>query len=253
MSFVTMTGKFTQTLIVIIMTILIGGCSTSGSVKNVQNNPTALAEERLQQESHKFVKKVATGSIFGAVIGAAAGAALGGVIYAASGRGEFIWQLAVAGAAAGAVIGGASAVYFDKKQKQYAKEEDRINSMIADVKKDNSDLVEYQATVHEYISSSKEKIAYIKQQYRNKSGEIKSAQKELEKFYESQKLIAGAVQFMREKKKAYAQAVAMQNKISGAQSTASLDDQISALEVNITHLEWDEKSLVSALAISPAG
>jgi len=255
MSFVTFKEIISKIIIVIAITILVVGCSTTGTVNNSQGNPTMSVDERLKQESNKFVKKVATGSIFGAVIGGAAGAALGAIIVAASGGrgGELIWQLAVAGAATGAIVGGASAVYFDEKQKQYAKEEDRINSMIADVKTDNEDLVAYLKTVDEYNSSSKEKIAYIRQQSKNTSGDIKSVKKELEKIQESQKLIAQAAQFMREKKKAYAEAVAMQNKISGTRSTASLDDQISELEVNITHLEWEEKSLVNALAITPAG
>ncbi len=245
--------KVTQVLVIIIIATLIVGCSASGTLKSDQVNPPTSAEARLQQESQKFVKKVATGSIFGAVVGGAAGATLGAVLSAASGRGEIIWQLAVAGAAAGAVIGGVSAIYFDEKQKQYAKEEDRINSMISDVKKDNLELLAYEKTVQEYISSSEVNIAYVKQQYKNKSAELKTVQEDLEKFHESQKLIAQTVKFMREKKKAYAEAVAMQNKISGARSTVSLDDQISDLEVNITHLEWQEKSLVSSLAISPAG
>jgi len=111
---------------------LLAGCADSGA-----NDPNLTPEQRrIRAQRAEQDRTVGGGAIAGAVVGGLLGALLGG-----NNRGG----AAAIGAVAGAAVGGAGGYYVAKRKQRYANENERLDSMAADVRVDNQQMAQYVA------------------------------------------------------------------------------------------------------------
>jgi uncharacterized protein YcfJ len=190
------------------------------------SDPLKASEQRLEEASSPFQKTVVEGAMIGAVIGGLLGVLAGGDRNSAA-----------KGAVVGAAIGGVSGYYVAKKQKHYASEEARIDSMIADVKATNADLEAYIAAVKDYVAKSTAKAKILKEQMQ----EDKITRDELDAQFariDKQRInMVASLESLKEKKDGYLHAVEEQKSVSGEKSVAELDGEIKALAKQIDTLE----------------
>lgn len=218
------------------LALILGGCSTMTSV-----GPLSESEQRLREQSKKYTT-MTQGALIGAVLGAAVGAAVG----------QDAGSAAI-GAAAGAALGATTGYYVAEKQKQYASEEERLTSMIADVSRENQDLTAYLTTVHKYVEESTRKIAEINGQYQNQQISRDHAKSQLTRIVENRQQIADAIASLKKKQEEYRIAAQKQKAVSGEQEVSKLAEQIKLLEQSIGNLEKDLDSLDAALEVSRVG
>lgn len=136
-----------------------GSAADSGANTRASNTTTELGltpeERRLRQQSQAFQKTVWQG----ALIGAGAGA-LWGLIQGDDTRGV------LTKAAIGGAVGGLAGLYVAEKQKEFANEEDQLDSMIADVRKSNAETEALIASARQVLAEDRRRLAAVERRYR---------------------------------------------------------------------------------------
>jgi uncharacterized protein YcfJ len=232
---------FRPVCVLLFVSLSLAGCQAPGSMGSASSEPLTAEEARLRQQNENFALTVAEGAVAGAALGALIGGLVGG------------WRGAAVGAGVGGLTGGATGAYVASKQREYANEEARIDSMVADVQQDNDNLRQYIATAEQVIEADKQKLAGIETQLAAKEITRTEAQQKLARIKDNGGVIEEAVENLRKKKGEYEVAAQETRQENPTANLSEMDRQIAMLEGNIEVLERDLDSLNEALAVSPVG
>ena len=228
---------------IIVSIFCLTGCETMPSSFGSLSTERELTEteKELHDQGDQFNKTVLQGAAVGAIAGALLGALLGGDS-----------QAAAIGAVTGAAAGAAGGYHVAKKQQHYATEEDRINSMIADVSKDNQKLVTYITTTKKYIAESNLRIEEIKKQHASALITEEEIKDHVARLKNNRSRIAKSIESLKESRDQYQYALDEQRSVSNITKVAQLDSEISMLESNINTMESELANLDSVINESPA-
>lgn len=224
--------------------VAVGGILLCVGCAAVGGGPETLTpdEQRLRQESAQLQRNMLQGGLVGA--------ALGGLVGAVAGR-DIV--SAAIGTGAGAIAGSLGGYYVAKRQQDYASEEARIDSMIADVRQDNSELEQYILTAQRVIATDKERIAELDRQYAANEVTLEEAQTQLEGVHKNRELIAETIAGLRSKQKDYQFALEQTQEDNPTADLSEMDQEVEQLKRQIALLEGDLDSLNDALAVSRIG
>mgnify|MGYP002635134328 CR=1 FL=1 len=227
-----------------VATLLVAGMSlsacvtTSGSTANL-----TPAEKRMRAQAEDFQNTVVQGVVVGAGIGLLA-ALLSGNKKNAAGY-----------AAAGAVVGGSAGYYVAKQKETYANEEARLDSMIADVRQDNSNLADMSADAKQVIAADMARIDRVEAQLA--AGQISQdqARQELARAEDNGKYLTSAINGLHKRHEQYQEAstILADQKDVTLQSVKAYNSEVSQLQTQIKALESERDALVGRIQSSSVG
>ena len=149
-------------------------------------------EKRLREQSENLQRTVWEGALIGAASGA---------IWGAIGMGDA--PEIAGGAAIGALTGGLSGRYIARKQKQYADEEDQLESMILDVSESNEDTQKFIESANRVLAEDQRRLASLQKRYRSGSAASSDLAGEKERLAANRTVVKKAAQGAREKYKMF--------------------------------------------------
>lgn len=218
--------------------LLTAGCAT-GPEQTAGRPSLTPDEQRLRQQADAYNETVIEGAIVGALVGALAGALIGG-----DARGAAI------GAGAGAALGGGAGAYMGQKQRQYANEEQRLESITADVRADNERTANILASARKVISADKEKIKRIDQQLAAGQINLAQAKQQMKSVDDNRKYLESTIANLKTKREQWWN-VANQARAQGnPKQVKEMETEIKKLERQIAALEQELDSLVERRRIS---
>ncbi|QXP83111.1 glycine zipper 2TM domain-containing protein [Methylococcus sp. Mc7] len=144
----------------LIPALLVSGCASTGGYRQPY---ASSSQARLAQLSEAYNQTLAEGCVTGAAVGGLAGGLIGRD-----------WKGAVAGLLAGAALGCAAGSYMGNLQNNYAREEDRLNAVIIDIRRDNQSLAELIPVAQRVVEDNKARVAELNKAIA--SGRISRAQ-----------------------------------------------------------------------------
>lgn len=227
-----------------------GGCDTAPiagkrgtSGGYAQARALTPAEQRLRQESAPLDAKT---SIQGCLAGAAAGALLG--MLAGRDRDNRSKGVMI-GAAVGCGVGVGVNAYVQSKRRQYQNEEQRMESMIADVRADNRRLAGLISTSKDVMAADRRKIAEIDKAYARKSISANEARQQLTSVKANRDHLRKTLGSLKKKEGDWAQ---ISNLERGAGSdTTELDTEIEKLKTQVSTLEKEVTLMDKRINASP--
>jgi uncharacterized protein YgiM (DUF1202 family) len=205
-----------------LLLVTISGCQTTGS----------KADQRLtKSESAKFFTKSGTTACVG-------GAAISGAACLLLGGDE---KKCAALAAAACVAGFAADKYLDKKRQEYADAEDRVDAMIADVRKDNQELKSLTKISQTVLNEDKKKLREIQNSIDSDELQKSQAKKELASIDANTAYLRDTLKNLHERQKEW-QEIANSERKSGS-DVEDLDAEINSMKNQIAQLELEVDQL----------
>lgn len=226
----------TQTGCVSVPTLPSGGTSSGGT----QVASLTPAERKMREDSAKLDAK---SSLQGCLAGAAAGA-LVGMLSGGKRRNNML-----IGAAIGCGVGVGANAYIQSKRQQYQYDEQRLQSIIADVRADNERLASLISSSKAVMAADRKKIAAIDKAYRSKSVSLEEARREMASVKANRNHLKHTVGALQEKEQSW-QEVSKAERSSGA-NTAQLDVEITKLRRKVTSLEKEVALMDQQINVSP--
>ncbi len=227
-----------------IISIMVASLALNGCVTTGQDPATMTpAQKRMRESADEFNRTV----IEGAVVGAVAGALLGALLSDRNNRG----RNAAIGAGAGGALGAASGYYVAKQKESYGNKEAMLNSMIADVQKDNARIAQTVQASNEVINEHRAEVQRIKASLAAKAITPAEAQRRLGPAIGDQKYMKSTVDNLNKKQAEYVKASQQLKQENPGVNSAELDRQIREMSQQISHLERNLADLVSETALSP--
>jgi len=151
------------------LALVLAGCQSLDNTG--PGGASSQLDPRLENSSSaKFFSK---SGVQACAVGALAGA--GACLLSNRGNAQCMLIAAVAGCG----VGMGANYYLDVQRSKYAKDEDRLDAAIADVRKDNQELQSLAQTAREVISDDRKKIAKIRQDIAKKQVQREQAEKQL--------------------------------------------------------------------------
>jgi len=222
------------------ITLILGGCVTHGQQPDEQLTP---AEARLRQQSADFNRTIAEGVGIGALGGAALGAGIGALVTKNRGTGALIG--AAIGALSGAVAGGVTGSYYANKKQQYANEEQRLDSMIADISTENQKLEALNATTQQVVTENLAELDAIQGDLSAKRISRAQANQRLAQVDNERQTIALTLASLKKRRNEWQEAAAQARMDASGQQVRMLDQQIAQLEKQINAMESELDALTS--------
>jgi outer membrane lipoprotein SlyB len=215
---------------------LLAGCADSGA-----NDPNLSPEQRrIRAQRVEQDRTVGGGALAGAVVGGLLGALLGG-----NNRGG----AAAIGAVAGAAVGGAGGYYVAKRKQGYANENERLDSMAADVRVDNQQMAQYIADTRTVVAHDKADLARLRQEYTNRRASRADLDRRIAIAEQDAQAIQQRINAARRAQQEYIQARQQTPGAAGAQ----MDAEISRLSQQIAQLEAQLNDLNTSITITRTG
>ncbi|MEQ4924610.1 hypothetical protein [Proteus hauseri] len=205
--------------------LVLSGCqSNNGADPRITNN----------SDMEFFSKSGITACAGGAAIGA-----LGCLVSNTDNKGACMLIAAVAGCGVGI---GANA-YLDNKRKDYASNEEMLNSMIADIKKENQRLQSASNAARAVIADDKKALAKIEQDMKQQRLNKDAAEKQLKGIDANIAALRTRLSDMK-KREAEWRDIAVKSRDDGIK-TAQLDKQINGMKQQVNSLQEELDSLYS--------
>lgn len=205
--------------------LVLSGCqSNNGADPRITNN----------SDMEFFSKSGITACAGGAAIGA-----LGCLVSNSSNKGACMLIAAVAGCGVGI---GANA-YLDNKRKDYSSKEEMLNSMIADIKKENQHLQSASNAARAVIDDDKKALAKIEQDMKQQRLNKAAAEKQLKGIDANIAALRSRLSDMT-KREAEWRDIAAKSRDDGIK-TAQLDKQITGMKQQVASLQEELDSLYS--------
>lgn len=224
--------------------VFLGGCASSHSTRGARSSydrgSLTPAEQRMREQSSTFDVKT---SLQGCAAGAVAGALLGMLS-----KGDRSNNVMI-GAAAGCGVGLAANAYVQTKRNSYQNEEQRMASMIADVRADNARLAGLISSSKEVIAADKRKLAQVDKAYRQKSISASQARRDLAGVRANRAHLQKTVDTLREKEDNWIEISELERR-SGA-DTRGLDKEIGKLRSQVSALEKEMSLMDKQIRVSP--
>lgn len=206
-------------------TLVLSGCqSNKGADPRITNN-----------DDMEFFSK----SGIGACAGGAAIGALSCLVANVDNKGACMIVAALAGCGVGI---GANA-YLDNKRKNYASKEEMLNSMIADIQKENQHLQSASNTAKAVIADDKRALAKIEQDMKQQHLNKAAAEKQLKGIDANIAVLRTRLSDM-QKREAEWRDISAQSRENGIK-TAQLDTQINGMKQQVASLQEELDSLYS--------
>lgn len=224
-----------------------GLIGVSSCAVTTPSRPLTPEEQRMRAQAADFNRTIAEGVVFGALLGAMAGAATGAAVKSKN-RGEGAAIGAAIGALAGGVLGGAAGSYYADKKQQYANEEQRLNSIIADLRQQNTELAKLVDSTRIVVAADQQRLNQIDQDLASKRISRQQAQRQLAAVDENIRFLQQTVSTLRERRADW-QAVADNARADTASGRVQqMDQEIDRLEQQIRLMESELNALTSRRA-----
>lgn len=226
---------------VLAASLFLAACATNG----VDEANLSPAEKRLRQQADTFNQTVAEGALTGCAVGLLVG------LLSSNRGGGAAAQGAIIGCAAGAAVGGATGYYVANKQEQYANEEERLNSMTDDVRKDNERLAQLIQTSRQVIAEDTKTLESLEKRIAAGTMTKDKARDELARIDDNTKYMNETLAKLKEKHEEY---VLARQQTGGSKAQAqAMDQEINTLEKQIAQLEGDINGLMTRRQVARIG
>lgn len=223
---------------------LLGGCVTGG--ESYSNDSYLTPEQRrLRAQDQDFNRTVGEGAVTGAVVGGLIGFLAGG--RRNRGAGTLI------GAGVGALAGTAAGYYVAQKKQQYANENQRLDSMTADVRSDNARLEAYIANTRTVVAQNKAELARLRSAIATREATRVDLDRRVAVAQQDAAHIRQTIGRLRERQGDYIQARNATRAEDPGANTAAMDAEIARLSQQIGALEAQLNDLNSAITITRTG
>ena len=223
---------------VLVVVLLVNGCATASSGGDT-GRPLTPAEERMRQQSSDYDRTIAEGIGVGALAGAALGAGIGA---AASGgnRGKGAAIGAVIGGLVGAAAGGMTGQYYADKKKQYANEEQLLDSIIADLETENRRLDSLVADTRTVVADDHRKLDQVRSDLAANRVSRQEASRRLAAVDSNRKVLAATIAKLRNRRDEWRE-VAQKARADGAGNpkVAQIDQEINRLESQVALMQHE--------------
>lgn len=183
----------------------------------------------------------------GAGIGALAGAGIG----AAACRGD--WSCILIGAAAGAAAGSAGGYYYAQKKEGYVNEEQRLDAIIADIRKDNQNLEGLVKDARTVAAADKRKMDQIDKALAANTISQQQAQRELAAVDDNRAVLEDTIANLKDRRAEWSEVAEKARADTDTAKMARLDREIKTLENQIVLLENELDALTTRRRASLVG
>lgn len=241
------TSRRLKTLVpaILCIALLVSGCQTTGYGVG-SSVPMTPEEKRLRQQSEDFNRTIVEGAVIGGILGAVVGAMTGR-------SSEERAKRALIGGGIGAAMGAAGGYYVAKQKDHYASEQARLDSMIADVRADNTRTQAYVSTARKVIEENKRQLAAISEKLKARKITLAEANFRYARIEDNHKVIATTIEGLKRRHMEYLNAAQKTRRTQPHLNTAKLDGEILQLENQISALESGLGELVEAMNVSRIG
>jgi len=221
------------------LTVMLSACQTLMPRGSTTLSPE---EERMRRQANTFNDTVIEGALIGAAL-------VGVLTYMVTGDQD----KAMRGAAAGAVIGAGAGHYMASKQQQYTNEEERLDSMIADVRSDNAKLARLNDSARDVIEADLAKIEAIDQQLAAGKISLETARREISTVDENRAYLRTTLANLKTRREEWERVSARVRRSGDYRGAEQLDREIVKLEGQISSLQSELDNLSERRRISRVG
>jgi hypothetical protein len=224
----------------LIPALLFSGCAT-------MRPPAATAtqdQNRLEQLSEAYNQTLAEGCIVGAGMGAGIGA-----LANSNDRGLG----ALIGAGVGTLVGCAAGGYMGNLQNSYATQEDRLNAVILDLKRDNQALANMIPVAQSIVADNQRRIKELNDAVANGRSSRTNAAEQMQAIDASRSQLEGALSNAKKRLVDQKQAVAQNSHQVPASQVATANAEIIQKQKQIAALELELNELTKMRSISHVG
>ena len=219
-----------------------GGCATA-----TPSRPLTPAEQRMRAQAADFNRTIAEGVVFGALLGAMAGAAAGAAVKSKN-RGEGAAIGAAIGALAGGVLGGAAGSYYADKKQQYANEEQRLDSILADLRQQNTELAQLVDSTRTVVAADQQRLGQIDHDLAARRISRQQAQQQLAEVDGNIRFLQQTVSTLRERRADWQAVADTARTDTSSARIQQMDQEINRLEQQIQLIEGELNALTSRRA-----
>ncbi|GMQ89548.1 MAG: lipoprotein [Gammaproteobacteria bacterium] len=160
---------------------------------------------------------------------------------------------AIAAAVIGCGVGVGANYYLQNKRQQYAGNEERLKTMMADIREDNARLSRIIQSAEEVVSEDKQRIDEIDKAYREKKITMQQAQDKMKSVDDNKEYLEQTLANLRKREAEWQKVAAEERKVQSSDGMIEMDKEISQLQGQIASLEGDLEILVNRRSISPIG
>ena len=215
---------------------------TSACVSNDTRDASLTPAERQMREESKFFTKSNVQACL------ATGLAVGVLAALLSGGGNR-GRNAALGFAAGCGIGVGVNSYVQNKRTHYRNGEQRMNSIIADLRQENQKLTRLIDTSGQVLQEDRRRIAQIDGAYENKTISLAEAKKRMARVRDNRDHLKTTLAALKEKQDEWYKVRDIEQR--GGVNTAGLDAEIATLEQQVSSLEGEIELMDQQIAASP--
>lgn len=235
------TGDIRRRLVALLVgaALALSACQTPPTRSSQALTPE---EQRMRQQADTFNETVIEGAMVGAAL-------LGVLTYMATGD----QNKALKGAAAGAVIGAGAGNYVASKQQQYASEEDRLDSMITDVRSDSAKLTRLNNSARQVIAADLAKLRRIDSALAQGKMSIEEARRETATVDDNRAYLTSTLANLKTRHEEWERVSARVRRSGDHRGADELDREIGKIERQIVSLEGEIDTLSEQRRLSRVG
>lgn len=209
--------------------------------------PLSPEEQRMRQQASDFNRTIAEGVVLGALAGAAGGAGIGAAANKQN-RGQGALIGAAIGAAVGALAGGVAGKYYADKKERYANQEQRLDAIIADLQKQNTEMEALVSSTQKVVEADKQKIDQVNADLAANRISKAQAQQRLASVDDNVKFLGETIENLKKRRDEWQEVVDKARADSNTAKIKQLDAQINRLEQQIALMEGELDALTSRRA-----
>lgn len=224
-----------------------GLIGVSGCAATQPSRPLTPAEQRMRAQAADFNRTIAEGVVFGALLGAMAGAATGAAVKSKN-RGEGAAIGAAIGALAGGLAGGIAGSYYADKKQQYANEEARLNSIVADLRQQNTELAALVDSTRTVVAEDQRRLDQINQDLAANRITRQQAQRQLADVDGNIRFLQQTVATLKERQADWKAVAESARSDTSSARIQQMDQEINRLEQQISLMESELNALTSRRA-----
>ena len=200
----------------------VGSGGSEAAAPSTAATPLTPAERRLRDQSHAFARTVWEGSLLGV---------------GASGLMAFLTGQELVMLAGGGAAGGLAGSYVAHKQRQYSKQEEVLDAMIADVRKSNEETEALIASVQEVIAEDQRRLAEVQQQVRKGEATQAALDSTRRRIADNRAVIVQAGNGAQEKQAMFQGAERQYREANPGTNTARMQQELNAFSQHIKTLD----------------
>lgn len=224
--------------------LILPGCSTPARDDGYEQRTGNLtpAERNLRRQSSSLTSTNTQACIAG-------GALVGMTMLLLSQGRRDANRRALAGAIAGCGVGVGVNSYVQDRRQQYADGEQRLQSMVSDVRRDNARVARLIATSEDVIATDKRRISEADRAYADKEISLAQARRELEAVKDNRNHLAQTLAALNRKEREWMRISNYERRLGS--NTNTLDAEIERLQKQISGLEEELRLIDQRIRVSP--